>query len=750
MATSANATPQKKYGAFFGVYIPTILMVFGVIIFLKMGWIVGHMGPAGALTALTLSASIVMVTAWSIASIATNIHVGTGGVYYIISRTFGLQAGATIGVALYIRQTLSIAFCVIGFAISLKQFFPDIATSAIGLAALATLGLISYLSTDLSLKLQGVIFLSIIASLISFFLGEGIELTDAPLPQVEPISFWSGFALLFPAMTGIESGVALSGSLKNPSRDLPLGTFLGIGTAYFVYVAVILFLAAKVPLAILATDPLISQKVALFESLILVGIWGATLSSVLGGLVGAPRTLQALAEDRVVPSFFGKLSGKALEPRVASVVTFLLSGSFVYFGTIEQIAPLLTMACLISYSILNLAIAFEEFMSYPSWRPKVHMPGIIALGGAVTSWIAMLMIDAGAAMCTSVLLVALFFVMRRRKLSSDWDDLYQGILLFISRHVLYRLRYAKPSWRAWRPNLLVFTERPALGTQNLLHLAQAITERKGFLTIASILSMEGNSLHEVQKIGVKTEALLKEQQIEAFVQVLLAKNVPSGMKQMLLHYGLGPLVPDTILLGSFSTLEKGLQYGDVIRLADEMGKNVILINDTPPLQLKASQNHPVVIWWDRERYQAAELMLLLAYLVQKHAYWENNRIIVYASTEKESELEQINKTLGEYFKANRIEAEARIVLADDSIEAKVRILLDEALLSGLILISLEMPSQFNSLDAYAHYLLRMQSEAQKLPTTAFVMYGGKTNFSHILQSDVLDTLPHGKFTSQRE
>ncbi|NIP79673.1 MAG: Na-K-Cl cotransporter, partial [Gemmatimonadetes bacterium] len=78
------------------------------------------------------------------------------------------------------------------------------------------------------------------------------------------------------------------------------------------------FLSLRADPRTLIDDPLIMRRMALWGDAILLGVWGATLSSALGSILGGPRVLQALARDRVLPrwlGFLGKGSGAADEPR---------------------------------------------------------------------------------------------------------------------------------------------------------------------------------------------------------------------------------------------------------------------------------------------------------------------------------------------------------------------------------------------------------------------------------------------------
>ena len=511
---------NQKFGTFFGVYVPCILMLFGVIIFLRLGWIVGLVGIASALTIITLAAAIALITTLSMSSIATNTEVGKGGVYYMLSRSLGLDVGVAIGIPLFFRQSLSIAFCCIGFAESLHDLIPSWSIFNISVSTLALLTILAYTSVRGALKVQLGIFIAIVISLISLFSGREVSPLDPTnyIPAI-PVSlgFWAVFAIFFPAMTGMESSVSLSGDLKNPGRSLPIGTISAILSAFVIYVVISVFLVFKVPMDRLVRDPLIMQNIAYIPSLIIVGIWGATLSSALGGLLAAPRTLQAIAEDGMAPKIFARTYGSMNEPKVATLATCLIAFAGTYFGSINILAPLLTMISLISYCVLNLSAGMETLMANPSWRPRFRVHWAISLGGSLACLLAMLMIDVGAALLAIFLIIVLFFLFAKvRNSESTLVDIRDGLLLFFSRSAIYRLAYDSRPSKSWRPHFLVFSDVEDEHTVSLMKFAQGICQSKGFLTTASFVAPGSISRVERKKLMHALLHRFKQEKIQTF------------------------------------------------------------------------------------------------------------------------------------------------------------------------------------------------------------------------------------------
>ena len=248
--TQAEPSSRNKFGTFKGVFTPSILTILGVIMYLRMGWVLGHMNLFQTILIITIASVITFFTALSISATATNMKVGGGGAYFMISRSLGVEAGAAIGVPLFFAQALGIAFYLAGFSESLQVIFPDLPIQAISAITLAALTALALFSADLALKAQFVIFAIIILSIVSFFIGGGQP------PEIDPnkladsnIGFWAVFAVFFPAVTGILTGVSMSGDLKKPEKSLPYGTLAAVIIGYIVYITIPVFLANN-PLAI--------------------------------------------------------------------------------------------------------------------------------------------------------------------------------------------------------------------------------------------------------------------------------------------------------------------------------------------------------------------------------------------------------------------------------------------------------------------------------------------------------------------
>ncbi len=301
----------KKFGTA-PVFLTAISTILGAILFLRFGYAVGTLGFWGVILLILLGHMVAIPTALAISEIATNKRVEGGGEYFIISRSFGLNIGATIGVALFFSQSISVAFYVIAFTEAFEFFFNYIADNfgfilprqAVSLPVMAGLAvLIIKKGANMGVKTLYVVTAILILSLALFFMGKTGHADDSTfnLASAElrnPQDFFVVFAIVFPAFTGMTTGVGLSGDLKKPSVAIPRGTILATLTGMLVYFFVVYKLALSAPVEELLEDQLVMAKIAIFGAVAIpFGLAASTISAALGSVMVAPRTLQALALD---------------------------------------------------------------------------------------------------------------------------------------------------------------------------------------------------------------------------------------------------------------------------------------------------------------------------------------------------------------------------------------------------------------------------------------------------------------------
>ena len=305
------------------VFLTAISTILGAILFLRFGYAVAHVGLVSTLMIVLVGHLVTVPTALAVAEIATNQKVEGGGAYYMISRSFGLNIGGAIGLALYLSQAISVAFYVIAFTVACRDLlhWADVAHGFhvepmwvnLGVMALLTLLMIGKGCQPWS---QGPVHRGGVALCgpRDVFAGSGPGNPDlnpvgtiaetlllADGTTLRRFTFFEVFTFIFPAFTGIAAGLGLSGDLKDPRVSIPKGTIWATAVGIVIYIAVAIKLWWSAPLEALAADELYMENIALWGPIIPVGLAAAAMSSALGSIMVAPRTLQAIAADGIFP-----------------------------------------------------------------------------------------------------------------------------------------------------------------------------------------------------------------------------------------------------------------------------------------------------------------------------------------------------------------------------------------------------------------------------------------------------------------
>ncbi len=562
MSNNKNKTAEniinksRRFGTFSGVFTPSMLTILGVIMYLRLGWVVGNAGLLGTFFIITLSCLITFLTSLSVSSIATDRKVRTGGAYYMISRSLGIESGGAIGIPLYIAQAFSVPLYTIGFAESVSLAFPGVDQRTVGIAVTIFVALLAIKSAKIAIKAQYLIMAVIAASLISLLIGGGGASSIAANEVSASINggfqpdFWRVFAVFFPAVTGIMAGINMSGDLRNPSKSIPVGTLAAVGTGFVIYMFLAAFLYFKVSTDRLIQQPLVMFDIARWGWLILAGIWGATLSSAIGSILGAPRVLQALARDGVLPRslrWLGKGSGGSDEPRYGIFLTLIMVLVLVYVGDLNMIAPILTMFFLATYLVLNFAAGVENFLQNPSFRPAFKVHWIFSMLGAIGCITAMFLVNPVATVIAAFSITAIYVWLERRKLESTWGDVRRGVWMMLVRMGLLQLDRS-PDPRNWRPNILTLSGAPTK-RWHLIEFADMLTNRKGMFTVATVLPYDSRDARQKSEMETVIKEYLDKRNIPALVRLISAPDPFTGAEKMVEVYGLGPVVPNTVLLG---------------------------------------------------------------------------------------------------------------------------------------------------------------------------------------------------------
>ncbi|RMH73960.1 MAG: hypothetical protein D6675_01140 [Gemmatimonadetes bacterium] len=659
-----------KFGTFAGVFTPSILTILGVIMYLRLGWVVGQAGIIGAIGIILIAHIISVSTGLSVSSIATDKRVKAGGVYYIISRSLGLSIGGALGIALYAGTAVSIALYIVGFAESFNEAFSPLLDSFFGITlgttkadlrltgslTLLVVTTLAFISTSLALKSQFLVLGLIALSLVSIFLGshDFVPTHVNLFAPAESRSFAEVFGIFFPAVTGFTAGIAMSGDLKDPNKSIPVGTMAAVGTGLVIYISLAIFLGLTVDGEVLRTDYNILKQIAWWSPLVLGGIWAATISSAMGGILGAPRILQALSMDRVTPKLFGIGFGEGNEPRNALIFTAIIAEIAIWSGELDLIARIVSMFYMTTYGFLNLTYAIESWAS-PDFRPEFKIPTWVSVVGAVVCFLFMILLDVVAMIASSLIMIGIFFYLKRKELGTDAGDVWAGVWFTVVRSGLFKLNQSDLHKRNWQPNVILFSG----GTDKRPHLLQFgkwLVQNRGVLSNFDLIEDTTTKvLFSKSNQALKTDP---DEFTGIFMRRQTCRNIYDGIDMIVRSYGFSGIEPNTVLMGWVRNSRNPARFVDLLHTMTELDYNLLLLDYDD--RFGYGKRQQIDIWW-RGSGNNISLSLMLVKFMRVSDEWRDALIRVMIVNEDSSLTPRIIKNMGRVLEEYRIPAEVKVI-----------------------------------------------------------------------------------------
>ncbi len=665
MSEPSKPTQPVRLSAFIGVFTPTMLTILGVIMYLRLGWVVGNAGLAGALLIVALANVITLITSLSLSALATNMRVGVGGAYYLISRSLGLEAGGAIGIPLYLSQTLSLTLYSFGLAESLRIVWPDVPVQATAAVIIVLVTALADRSTELALKAQLPIMGLIALSIIVFVMGVDFSAGELKTPmdgEWVDADFWGVFAVFFPAVTGVLAGVSLSGDLKDPGKAIPRGVLASVVVGFVVYMTIPILLALAVDPETLRSDSLIWTKVAIFGPAVLGGLWGAILSSAIGSILGAPRTLQALSDDGLLPRFLARTNPKTGEPVLALRLSGGLALLCVLLGDLNAVATVVTMFFLTTYGTLNAVAGLEALVGDLSYRPRIRIPSWVSGLGALGCFVAMMAISPLAGTVAIIAVGGIWLLLSRRAMRAAWGDLRSGLWFTLARVSLYKLRESRFDARNWRPHVLVFT-CDVSGNLELIQLACMLSQERGIITVSTLLQGDVEEHDHAEQLTRSNQKLLDSMGLNAFCEVAAVPQIDNGIITVSQANGFAGLESNTAMFGwSGDEDPAGLaRLLGLTRRLSGMEKCTLVLRFVPPNP--QSPRNELVCWW-RGKQHNGDLMLLLAHLLTQSEGWRRVRIVLRSIVPTQEDAEQLRASMQAFLASVRIHAAMEVMVPE--------------------------------------------------------------------------------------
>ncbi|MCB2220283.1 MAG: amino acid permease [Bacteroidetes bacterium] len=641
------AVKAKKFGAFAGVFTPSILTILGVIMYMRLGWVVGNAGLINTIIIIFLAHVISLSTGLSVSSIATDKKIKAGGIYYVLSRSLGLPMGGAIGITLFVGTALSISLYLVGFAESFLSIEPireflglqqDVnGFRIIGTGAILVLVIIAFISTSLAIKTQFYILGAIVLSLVSIGVGLFTNTDFHPetmlsKPATGGISMPLLFAVFFPAVTGFTAGIAMSGDLKDPKKDIPFGTMAAIIVGFIVYAGLAIAFAIFVNRNLLINDTNFLLQVAWIAPLVIAGIWGATLSSALGGILGGPRILQAIASDRIGPGIFAKGFGINNEPRNALIFIFLIAEAGILIGELNIIAGIVSMFYLTSYGFINLAFYLESWAS-TDFRPSFRVNKYTGLIGFIAAFGVMFQLDFLAMIAALVIVGGIYFYLKRRQLKLEYGDVWQSVWTTFMRTALQKMDNTETHERNWQPNIMLFSggtkKRP-----HLLELGKSFVGTHGVLSNFDLIEQK-----DAKVLFPKNQQSLPGKQSEkgVFTRQQAVRDIYAGIDMIARTYGFSGLEPNTVMLGWARQTRNPEQFANLLNTFYDLDLNVILLGYD---KRYGYGKYKTIDIWFKDRSNNGNLALTLTKLLLISENWQNAkaRVLIVNHRNEKSEI----------------------------------------------------------------------------------------------------------------
>ncbi len=651
------ARSHKSFGTA-PVFFTAISTILGAILFLRFGFGVGTLGFWGVILIILVGHLVTIPTALAISELATNKRVEGGGEYFIISRSFGLNIGATIGIALYLSQAISVAFYVIAFTESFEMLFNFVndkygillPRQVISLPAMAALSwLILRKGASMGVKTLYVIVAVLGISLLLFFIGKtdyaeasSFSLFSAGLRNMD--QFFFVFAIIFPAFTGMTAGVGLSGDLKNPAKSIPLGTTVATVSGMIVYIFVSWKLSSSASEADLLNHQLIMSKIAIGGSIIIpIGLAASTLSSAIGSVLVAPRTLQALAVDKSFPgkkvNTWLKFNDKKEEPTHTTLVTIVIAFIFVALGDVNAVARIISMFFMVTYGSLCLISFLNHFGSSPSYRPSFRSRWYFSLAGFVTALYVMFKIDTVYAFLALLAMTGIYlFVNYFHSDRKGLEIIFANSIFQLNRNLqvyLQKVRKRK-TYKEWRPSSICITDK-SFERQQAFRLLNWFSYKYGFGTFIHLIhgyfSKASNA--EAQKDLADLISLFGKIENHVYVDTIISPSYTSAIAQAVQLPGIAGMENNMMIFDSDVHDPEGLdRIIENYALVNAGNFDVLILRSTG--KKKIDTNKDIHVWLQRTDEHNANLMILLSFIIGAHPDWKKANIKIFEVSPKDS------------------------------------------------------------------------------------------------------------------
>jgi amino acid transporter len=709
----AETGHKHKKGCLSGVLIPTCENMWGVLIFLRFFYIVGHAGVLTAMGAVVFSFSAAILTAASLSAVASSGgFVSKGGPYYMISRAMGPNVGASVGITYFCGITSLAVLEAIGAVEAFIMVYPQAAApfpnaynQIYGITTIWILVFCVWGGISIVTKLANVFALCVAGTIFLFYAGivQAEPSDDGHITGIsaetlgnnlypmwgEGVHFGTVMSIFFPCFTGILSGANRADVLKDPPRDIKKGTYGAIIFSLFMYSSFMILWGMVASGEYLKGDTQyagdghgsgmgsghasggddMGRRLAgggdttyIFNDIVnwpttmlpMVGVIVSSVSQALQCLVVAPRLLQNIATDNLLPRLAPLApKSKAGEPVRALFATGLVGSCLCSIGSLDGVAPLLTMCFLTCYTMMNASCLVLTLLRSPSWRP----PGIstsmgwwyyVCVGGTGTIMCVSIMFTVSVPAACGVIFLAglLYQYISMQEGAAEWGSGLDGIRFNMAVKSVLALESATSHQVNWRPQVLVLYKVHVAaeiggGTKHheIIQFYSQLRHSKGMCIVAAVMEGNPGSGTDIEKAKVEKELIkqiLQEEGVMGFSEVVVAPDWGTGTNYILQLTGLGGLKPNTVLCSWphhwRKKMDRARDFINVLCTAQNEGMCAIVAqdlvdfprNDDPPLA------GTIDLWWI---LHDGGILVLLAWLLMQDQIWRKCSVRVFCVLE---------------------------------------------------------------------------------------------------------------------
>lgn len=682
----------KKFGTFKGVFIPSTEAILGTVLFLLMPLLTADVGFVPMLVIILLAHTVTISTAFSLSDCATNLNkIEGGGMYALSKRSLGNAMGGSIGIQLYLAQAASIGFYSIGFAEPLRALliphlqmiplFSGVTPEAVLLqkqviatAFYVLFFIVVMIGADFTLKLQSLILVILFLSIATIFASPLIPMeyngsrvfTDSfnlfGNRAITVSIFFLTFTQFFPAVTGISTGVGMSGDLKEPKKSIVRGTFSSIIVTMIIYIIIAVLFSfinkdilikgyhGETPFGVILTELFGLGKPFPWNLpgfLILLGVLFATASSALSVFMTGPRTVQYLAKDGILPKKLGFLQYDfkkgGSEPRYAILVTFFVGLIIIWMGDISFAAIVVGILFLVVYGWVNGAAFLERVSRNPTFRPTFKGHWLISLYGFIACIVIISLFDWRVGIFVFVSQYIIFRLILKYKSEGKLEGVWWGFFFTLVSKILARLKNIALDSRNWRPIVSAYAYSSGAWKETA-HIAEEIATFQGWAHMNVITTGAKEPPVELDSMKIPSAVVEVSDPAKTILTLLQTSN-PVGIN------------PNTILLEYNHKVDNVAILNRIL----SMEKDILLFKGGENL----TKEERLDIWWRGERN--GNLMVLLAYIINRSLADEDKQVYkvrIIRKLQEDEEVEETRAEISSLLNRARLSGEILIIPSD--------------------------------------------------------------------------------------